>query len=350
MHRRAAKISKKSASSKKSSKKGARTRHILDEMSQQFDDALLPEWWEIHYQKMPEYLYHYTTGGGLVGIFESNKIWASNVLYMNDRSEVLYGIWLAKNIIKDRKERATTQATKDFLTGLENMLDPTRWLFDFYAACFCAKDDVLSQWRGYAGMGNGYALAVFPEELEKGSGNGIAPNIGLRKVIYDEETQKAFVTAAISKACDLFEDETSKGRIENLPLVFRLQRKIFERLLECIVCFKDEAFREEEEWRMVHKLRSVNEENRKTKHTLPPTDEDIAPLKFRDVGGRIVPYVELDFSSSNKPNPGKLPIEAVRHGPALIPELAKKSLALMLEKYGYEGSIYIEGSDVPLRP
>jgi hypothetical protein len=121
-------------------------------------------------------------------------------------------------------------------------------------------------------------------------------------------------------------------------------------LLECIVCFKDKAFNEEEEWRMIHKLRAVNDEDWKTKHSLPSTDEDIKPLMFRDVGGRIVPYVELDFSSPNDPNPGKLPIEAVRHGPALIPELAKKSLALMLEKYGYQGLIYIEGSDVPLRP
>jgi hypothetical protein len=218
MQKRATKGSKKSTSGKKTAKKGPPAQQILDALSQQFDDALLPEWWETHYQKMPEYLYHYTTGGGLVGIFASNKIWASNVLYMNDRSEVLYGIDLAKSIISDEKKQATAQTTKDFLTGLENMLDPTRWLFDFYAACFCAKDDVLSQWRGYGGMGNGYALAVFPEELEKGSGNGMAPNVRLRKVIYDEKIQKAFVTAAVSKASELFEDETSKARLGNLIL------------------------------------------------------------------------------------------------------------------------------------
>jgi len=168
-------------------KTSSSTKTILDSLSKQFDDAVLPAWWDIHYQNMPDYLYHYTTGGGLIGIFESNKIWASNVLYMNDRSEIFLGLELALTILGAKKEQASQPETREFLSGMEAILSPTKWLFDFYVACFCAKDDLLSQWRGYAGMGNGYSLAVFPEELEHGSGNGIAPNIGLRKVIYDEQ-------------------------------------------------------------------------------------------------------------------------------------------------------------------
>jgi len=340
---------KSNARSRLNKEKQSSTTVILDSLSREFDNATLPQWWDIHYQNMPHYLYHYTTGAGLIGIFESNKIWASNVLYMNDRSEILHGLQLASTIVGEKQQQASLPETRDFLNGVEAILDPAKWLFDFYVACFCAKDDVLSQWRGYAGMGNGYALAVFPEELEHGSGNGIAPNIGLRKVIYDEQEQIEIINVAVDKGCELLEKESTKARVEKLALAYRIQRKLFDRLLECVVCFKHKSFQEEEEWRMIHKLRSVNDEEWRNENKLTPTDQDITPLKFRDAGGRIVPYIALDFSSSNKPNIGRLPIEAVRHGPAVIPELAKKSLFLLSQKYGYKG-LMVEGSDVPLRP
>jgi hypothetical protein len=37
------------------------------------------------------------------------------------------------------------------------------------AACFCAKGDLLSQWRGYAGGTGGFALAA--RELLAGTGH-----------------------------------------------------------------------------------------------------------------------------------------------------------------------------------
>jgi len=153
----------------------------------------------------------------------------------------------------------------------------------------------------------------------------------------------------VVKACEFFEEESTKARVGNLALASRMKRKLFDRLLECVVCFKHKTFQEEEEWRMIHRLRSVNDEQWMTENKLAATDQDIKPLRFREASGRIIPYIALDFTSSNRPNVGMLPIEAVRHGPALIPELAKKSLSLMLQKYGYEGLIYVKGSEVPLR-
>ena len=37
-------------------------------------------------------LYHYTSLEGLLGIIESKSIWATNVLYLNDASELNYSI------------------------------------------------------------------------------------------------------------------------------------------------------------------------------------------------------------------------------------------------------------------
>src|SRR5216683_1419399 len=39
----------------------------------------------------PETIFHYTTAAGLLGIVRSNRLWASDLLYMNDSTEVEYG-------------------------------------------------------------------------------------------------------------------------------------------------------------------------------------------------------------------------------------------------------------------
>jgi hypothetical protein len=39
-----------------------------------------------------ELVYHYTDPGGLLGIVTSKCLWASDVWYMNDAREALYGV------------------------------------------------------------------------------------------------------------------------------------------------------------------------------------------------------------------------------------------------------------------
>jgi hypothetical protein len=349
------KAAKNGSKKTKAAKKGiSASEQSLNALSVEFHNALLPSWYEIHYQAIPSYLYHYTTGAGLVGIFDTNKIWASNVLYMNDRMEVLLGVRMAHKIIEEKRESSSSQDTKDFLSKMINVLDPSKWLFDFYVACFSEKDDDLGQWRGYGEMGNGYNLGIFANELGRGAGVGLIPNVGLRKVIYDEQQQKDTIATAVDKTCELLEREIGKGQISPMLVDLRLERNLFQLLLEFAVCFKDKAFKDEDEWRLIHKVESVNREARRQRREggeqNPPDDQDVRNVKFRGVAGRILPYVELDFSSSNQPNPRKLPIEFITHGPALMPELARKSISLLIEKYGYIGMMWAESSKIPFRP
>jgi hypothetical protein len=44
-------------------------------------------------------LWHYTTPEGLTGIIESNSLWATDVFYLNDLTEFMYGINIARRII-----------------------------------------------------------------------------------------------------------------------------------------------------------------------------------------------------------------------------------------------------------
>jgi hypothetical protein len=44
----------------------------------------------------PKRLFHYTSQAGLLGIITSNVLWATNVLYLNDSSELAYGLSIAE--------------------------------------------------------------------------------------------------------------------------------------------------------------------------------------------------------------------------------------------------------------
>ena len=76
----------------------------------------------------------------MVGILESREIWASNVSFLNDRQELLYGLKAAKAVV-DKYLSSTTrsewaQDVEEAIAQLQGGEMP-----DTYAACFCAWTD-----------------------------------------------------------------------------------------------------------------------------------------------------------------------------------------------------------------
>jgi hypothetical protein len=73
-------------------------------------------------QPKPEgLLYHYTTQQGLLGIFKEQKIWASHLQYLNDKSE---GQIFTK-LLRDEFERLATKGPEEppsQLTALERLM------------------------------------------------------------------------------------------------------------------------------------------------------------------------------------------------------------------------------------
>jgi hypothetical protein len=100
-----------------------------------------------------------------------------------------------------------------------------------------------------------------------------------------------------------------------------------------LFCFKSEAFSEEKEWRIVE---------------LRLSPKLIYDLQFRISGGHLIPYVDLDLTTTQEPFSGRLSIARVVHGPTLNPALSKQSVELLLRKHGYDDTEVV-GSGVPLR-
>src|SRR5580698_8671217 len=98
----------------------------------------------------PSILYHYTTTEGLLGIIESKELWATNILFLNDTSELvdafkLFASELEANPIKLGERKGWLQTM--ILPSLETAE------VDHFVVSFCENGDLLSQWRAYGAKG-----------------------------------------------------------------------------------------------------------------------------------------------------------------------------------------------------
>jgi hypothetical protein len=226
-------------------------------------------------------LYHYTDAHGLVGIVDSPwrpyailkpeneighyrmaKLLASDVRFMNDTEELKFGT----RLLRDRLEDAAVDPSisPEFRTAFadiapyffpEGILD---WPVGCFAACFCAKGDLLNQWRGYAGGTGGFALGLDRDALETRSysigrdrwpgDREIPAKATLEPVVIGKDAGIAAVDAHIqslmnSNWAGLITDRRP-NHIANARFL------LFIHLVRSVATIKDDAFKEEKEWRL----------------------------------------------------------------------------------------------------
>ena len=118
----------------------------------------------------PATLYHFTTADGLQGIVEKVSLWATDAEFLNDSQELQFGrpeLVAALTAEADRIQYGAAEGGPDYARGavlrstaetLRSGAPPAATQEHLvHVACFCAADDLLSQWRGY-GAGGGFAI------------------------------------------------------------------------------------------------------------------------------------------------------------------------------------------------
>ena len=157
------------------------------------------------------------------------------------------------------------------LTLFNSMLDN----YHGFAMCLSGKGDLLSQWRGYADNGAGYAIGFNLENL--GSSLGEPTQAEVKKVEYASVLSPAAlsrVDIAMEQMQFQFVDDTFQFTISAEA------NKIFEYFYS----LKSEAFSEEDEWRIL----SVHEHN------------NLKDLQFRHTKNGISPYKSLQFNPKSQ--------------------------------------------------
>ncbi len=244
----------------------------------------------------PQWLAHYTTQRGLIGIVKNAELWATKVQYMNDSTEFDLALALAEKRVQATKDMTTDDEIRRKLSRLFPRKDRIANV-NLFAACFCESADLLSQWRGYSGSNYGFSLVMNSEAIAlraKGAG------FELGKCIYDLAEMTKVIDELIFNSLDIGTDDDNAAA--------------FERgLLRVGAFFKDSNFVEENEWRIVSRVISVRE---------PRVD-------FREGNSMLLPYFHLKIGEARES-----PIKRAFVGPCPHPKLTQSSVALLLAQQG----------------
>ncbi|MFZ4535945.1 DUF2971 domain-containing protein [Propionivibrio sp.] len=282
----------------------------------------------------PEFLFHYTNSAGMRGILESSRLWATNYRFLNDASEVAYGMALFNSIVQDLLASSSNEVVSEFLGRTLHTANAFDGMFDCYIACFCERDDLLNQWRVYAGTGGGYALGLKAKEIGRRWGEvHSTQNFLLRKVIYNEDIQKRLISEVLELTVQILDEATQDISVADANnLIARCCHFVRSEVADYLFCFKHSAFAVEEEWRLCH--------------IVSPGEED--HVQFRDGPYGLTPYVCLDPSPMAGVNNNKLPLARITHGPVPDPSNVRFALNKLLRAKEY-AFVEIAGSVLPVR-
>jgi len=291
----------------------------------------------------PSSLFHYTDANGLLGIIKSRMLWATHFQYLNDSSEFIYASGLMKEVIAETAEGALPGSPRGRLRHTiledrdkkEDSDESGNLAEEQYVACFSERGDGLSQWRGYGKSIGGYSLGFPFAHL-----GAIEQAINLKQVDqtfdsdnpqitaelfrcwYDKPAQKQLIREAFEMAANHCE---SRGEDLQDAEVAALARAILRPVSRA---YKDPAFEDEREWRLVIEIRrppggvsysygtSVDFELGKTSAN---TKHEIA-VEFRGGEFTLIPYVTVPLTVD-----GSIGIAEVVVGPTPLPEIAREA-------------------------
>ncbi len=274
----------------------------------------------------PELLYHYTDTTGLHGILTSGELWATEARYLNDASELDFVFQLLDEVIKSFLQDSPPPgaSAQEVIKMLQLASDVARelWTGDIlcFVACFCECKDLLSQWRGYARGVGGYAIGFKRAEIESTSAGRRLGPYAFETVDYDAEAKRAELRKQLLHAVQIYQRQAMSQK-ERLPIWRKLIGDYFGGVGFSAPLCKSPGFAEEKEWRVISRLRRVDLAGNKI-------------LKFRTTTLGLVPYVALDVSGDELPR--RACIGEIVIGPTSHPELAERSLRLLLAAIGYE--------------
>lgn len=221
------------------------------------------------------YLWHYTTMVGLVGIFSSRSVWATEARFLNDAGEIKWAAGLLRKEIRSQVGGLSLPETDPANRLLDRGLQ-TELFFEnqgaVFIASFSANPDSIQMWQAY-GRGGGFALGFESTRLREA---GLAKGFSLVKCIYPLEDNDPKIATWIERSIELL--RTLELR-EAEPQIIVSGQKL-------LASIKHSAFSHEDEWRLVRPWSGG------------PSDYAVEP-SVRGGLGTPVPFVSLELMSES---------------------------------------------------
>lgn len=223
-----------------------------------------------------ETIYQYCSINTFHSMIKNKEIWASHYDAMNDTQEM---VWIEKYIEsfydKNKDIKIHSAFPKEEFIKLYS---PYRYLA--FLSCFSSDRDMLSQWRGYANQGTGFAVGFNTKKIQDiietlSTQNKQIALFKLGKVIYDANLQEGLVRTELK-----YVTEGNHGDIQS-------------RLSSLAPFYKNPAFEEEKETRIVVSVK---------KDTSTLSQLKGVSIESRTASNSITTYLPIKF-----------PIEAITH-------------------------------------
>ena len=233
----------------------------------------------------PPIIHHYTDDNGLRGILQSGKLWLTDVFYLNDPSELRYGVGIAIETLARAaaggplEQRIFAQDFRKYQNGAESAAH-------FFVLSFSEIGNDLSQWRAYADNGRGYSLGFDGPRLEKAFCND-ATGAPIQEhmtfpVSYSEATLRGIFTKLINKVLPRVSAAGTLGLSNTVIQTYmdHLGLSLALQVFRTALFFKHHAYASEKEYRFMHISPANN----------PPTG-----LNFRSRPHMLLRYLEFDW-------------------------------------------------------
>ncbi|MDP9416299.1 MAG: hypothetical protein M3P48_00305 [Actinomycetota bacterium] len=106
------------------------------------------------------FAWHYTDASGLLGIIESDTLWASAPSSLNDTKEMIHGAEVISRVWQERREEVINPCRTFVDYVLEtDLLDEIQG--NIFILSASRNGDLLNQWQHYA-QGDGFAIGIDP--------------------------------------------------------------------------------------------------------------------------------------------------------------------------------------------
>ena len=241
-------------------------KRVIDSKGQE-----LPNLSSLTRQAPPSYLYHYTSVTGIVGILEQKEIWATEIHFFDDKSEIVYfkrqiDVWA--DLLANNSSIVANRIESDFLVKLGHRVLHERRP-GVCVASFSTDDNSLSLWRQYGNATESYCIGLSGNSLEQAADS---QDCILGSCNYDEDLSSEIVQEILVSLLVQFRvsgyDEDEKCR---------LQDELSNMVLQYGPFLKRPSFDVEKEWRIVTKQR-------------------VYDLEVREVKGRLRPFYRFDIT------------------------------------------------------
>ena len=242
----------------------------------------------------PMILYHYTSLATLTNILHSNEFWLTDVRFLNDHTELKWGLELALDVSKTWPDELLTgleQALSDFL-----QLTVTSGSTRVLAACFSTERDDLAQWRYYGDDGRGVAIGFDARELVHSLGYPLGST--LEHIIYDKQDQIELLNMLLDYSIQLYGIDLKNDNTKALEQYEFFMDMLIREACSLASRFKSAAFQSEREVRLISTI------SQKLFEQLPIKQPE---LHFRVANDLVVPYMRTSqmgrFSDIEKVKP-----------------------------------------------